>query len=166
MSGWVAVSRDGRFFSENNPDGTPSGQGRPVQMGIDNELKVVGTSGYGHSVAVDLDNGIIALDWTMLGVQNGSVEIEGARSFLWICDETNILGEYKERIATKPDKQGNYTVDYKDLIWRPIWFNRVISTMPGPVLVIGAQVTLPPDYGGKNMQKIVSLFPDGRVGIS
>lgn len=166
MSGWIAITRNGRLLTENNPDGTPTGIGRPVQAGIDNELKVIGTSDYGHSVAVDLDNGILALDYTSIGVQNGSVEITEARSFLWICDETNILGEYKERIATDPDKDGNYTIEYKDLIWRPIWFNRVISTMAAPVLVIGAQVTLPPDYGSKNMQKIVSLYPDGRVGIS
>ena len=99
MSGWLAITRDGVLLRENNEDGSPTGQGRPVQMGLDNELKTIAASEYGHSVAVDLINGVIALDFERLGVQNGTVEIEGVRSFLCICEETNIVGEYKERTA-------------------------------------------------------------------
>ena len=164
--GWVAITRDGRLLREINEDGSPSGQGRPVQMGLDNELRVVAADEYGHSVAVDLDSGVIAIDYTRLAIQNGTVEIDGTKAYLWICEETNIVGEYKERITTDPDEIGNYLIDYKPIIWRPIWFNRMISTLPGAVVVIGAQTTLPKDLGGHNIQKMVSLFPDGRVGIA
>lgn len=164
--GWIAITRDYKILreeegiTEDNPGG-----GRPVQLGIDNELLIVGAQAYGNSVAVDLVNGQVAIGWDTIGVQNGTIEINPKFVFS-LCEETNILGEYQHTKKTKPDKAGNYFIDYQPMIFRPIWFNRVISTLPAPVVVIGAQVTTPKEQGRKNIKKMVSLFPDGRLGIS
>lgn len=165
--GWVAITQDYKLLQEEDgiTEFNPGG-GRPVAMGNKNKLRVVGASAYGHSVAVDLLNGVIALDYTRIGVQNETIELENVKNFIAICDETAIVGEMKKRKATIPDEDGNYYMTYTDLIWRPIWFNRMISTLPGPVVVIGAQTTLPKDQGGRRIKKLVSLFPDGRIGIS
>jgi hypothetical protein len=165
--GWLAITRkneiirEGDGITESNPGG-----GRPVDAGNNNELIVVGAEEYGHKVAIDLVNGVVALDFDSIGVQNGTIELTNARFIFSICEETNIVGEFKHRRTSKPDKAGNYTIDYEPLIFRPIWFNRMISTLPGPVIVIGAQVTTPKEQGRRNIKKMVSLFPDGRVGIS
>ena len=164
--GWVAITRAGEFLREYNEDGSGSGMGRPVEAGNNNELRVIATSAYGHSVAVDLDKGLIALDYTRLGLQNGTVEIENVKSFLYICEETAIIGDLQHRYTTEPDEVGTYLITWEDLIWRPIWFNRHISTVNGQVICIGAQTTTPEDQGKRNVKKLVSLFPDGRVGIS
>lgn len=164
--GWFAITKDDKLLrevdgiTEDNPGG-----GRPVELGNDGGLKICGVVGYGHSVAVDLINGQIALGFDTLGIQNGTVEINPSFVFS-ICEETNIVGEYKHRKTTKPKKNGDYLITYEDLVFRPIWFNRNISTLPGPVIVIGAQTTTPREQGKRNIKKIVSLFPDGRIGIS
>jgi hypothetical protein len=164
MSGWLAITRNYELLRENNEDGTSSGQGRPVDAGNNNELLIIGDSEYGHSVAVDLVNGMIAIDWTNFGIQNETVEIDPKIVFA-ICEETNIIGEYQHRTESEVAEDGGYTIEYSPMIWRPIWFKRMISTLPGPVIVIGAQTTLPVEYGGRNIKKLVSLFPDGRLGI-
>jgi len=106
------------------------------------------------------------LDPDGLEIQNGTVSMTNSRAVLYMCEETNILGEFKHRKTTKPDKAGNYTIDYLPMLFRPIWFNRHISTLPAPVIVMGAQTTTPSDQGKRNIKKMISLFPDGRVGIS
>jgi hypothetical protein len=116
-------------------------------------------------VAVDLVNGSIALDWTRLGVQNGSVELENPKIVFSICEETNIVGEFLHRVESEVAENGGYTIDYQPMIWRPIWFKRHVSTLPGPVIVVGAQTTTPKDQGGRNVKKLISLYPDGRIGI-
>ena len=165
--GWIAITKEYQVLreedgiTENNPGG-----GRPVELGNEGGLLVAGVAGNGHSVAVDLVNGVIAIDYESLGVQNQSIELAGAKFIFSICEETNIIGEYKHRKTTKPDKEGNYFINYEPMIFRPIWFTRNISTLPGPVFVMGAQATTPKEQGKRNIKKIVSLFPDGRIGIS
>lgn len=165
--GWFAITKEYKILreeegiTEDNPGG-----GRPVDAGNNNELLAIGASEYGHSIAVDLVNGVIALDFDSIGVQNGTIELTNTKFAFSICEETNIVGEFQHRKTTRPNKAGDYLITYEPIIFRPIWFNRMISTLPGPVIVIGAQTTTPKEQGRRNIKKIVSLFPDGRVGIS
>lgn len=166
-TGWFAITKDYKFIAEwqgiteDNPGG-----GRPVELGNSGGLIVCGVVGNGHQVAVDLINGQIALGFDRVGVQNGTIELDNLKLIFSICEETNILGEMKHRKTTKPDKKGDYFITYDPMIFRPIWFTRQINTLPGPVYVIGAQTTTPREMGRRNIKKMVSLFPDGRVGIS
>lgn len=144
----------------------PGLNGRPVELGNNGGLRVAGATEYGHTVAVDLRDGILFIDPDNIEIQNDTVSLAGSKAIFYMCEETNILGEFKHRKTTKPDKQGNYFATYDPMIFRPIWFNRIISTLPAPVIVIGAQTTTPSDQGKRNIKKMVSLFPDGRVGIS
>lgn len=166
--GWKAIQRNPlKVLAESNEDGSPTGLGRPVDAGNANELLGVAQEAYGRSVYIDLTNGVIVLDYSKLGLQNGTVEIENPREVIIICDETNIVGEFFHQDVTEPDAEGNVTMTYRPLIWRPIWFKRHISNLNGgPIEVIGAQTTLPESQGEKNIQKIVNLYPDGRIGIS
>lgn len=170
--GWRALYHNGVELREET-------HGRPVQDGEEGKLLVIAQEDYGHTVAIDLQNGVIALDYESLGVQNGTIELNNPKMLLWICDETNIGGEifhmttkwdYKRdenrRKVLDPDagkfiKEGINT--FTPLLWRPIWFTR--NTNGIPTKVIGAQTTLPEVHGGKNLKKMVNLFVDGRIGI-
>jgi hypothetical protein len=87
--GWKAIYKDLTVVSEDD------GVARPVQDGQDGKLIIVAQEDYGHSVAIDLVNGLVALEYTHLGVQNGTIEISASVIFA-ICDETNVVGEFKE----------------------------------------------------------------------
>lgn len=165
--GWIAITKQHQFLREEDgiTEANPGG-GRPVQLGIDGGLIVAGDEAYGHKIAVDLVGGVVAIDYDTIGVQNGTIELSGAKLVFSICDETNIVGEFQHIKTTKPDKAGNYLITYEPMVFRPIWFRRNISTLPGPVIVIGAQTTTPKGQGKKNIKRMVSLFPDGRIGIS
>lgn len=181
--GWIAITKSGERFAEGDPD--PARGGRPVQKGEEGELAVIAQEDYGHRIAVDLYNGIIAIDYEELGVQNGSIELSGPKAMIWICEETTIVGEmahYRAEFVQwkdendKPvyqrDSDGKKLYDQPVLVrndiltpleWRPIWFTRTIAGVP--TKVIGAQTTLPEDFGSRNVKKLVSLFADGRIGI-
>jgi len=165
--GWLAITKDFKVLREEDgiTEDNPGG-GRPVELGNNGGLIVCAVEGNGHKVAVDLIHGVIFIDYDRIGVQNGTIEIENTKTFFSICEETNIVGEFKHIKKTRPDKAGNYLITYEDMIFRPIWFTRNISTLPGPVFVVGAQTTTPKEQGHRNIKKIVSLFPDGRIGIS
>lgn len=170
--GWKAIYRTGnRIISEDDP-----GQGRPVDDGNNEKLSVIAQEDFGHKVAIDLVNGVVALEYETLGIQNGSVEVN-PRVMLWICEETNIVGELRERKTLfHPKRENGHIVrdenkrkvmlktDYEyPLIWRPIWFTRYTNGVPAKV--IGAQTTLPEGFGGRNIKKMITLFSDGRLGI-
>lgn len=170
--GWRAITKEGAELREEV-------DGRPVKMGEEGGLLVIAQEDYLHSVAVDLVNGIIAIDYEHLGIQNGTIELVNDKIRLWICDETSFVSEYmhldrkfefaRDENGRKILQDGKYVKvrnDYQTpLTWRPIWFSRHISTVPAPIKVIGAQTTLPKEMGGKNIKKMISLFPDGRIGI-
>ena len=165
--GWKAITKNFEILTELNEDGSGTGLGRPVDAGNNNELLAVAQEAYGHAVYVDLTNGIIVLDYSAIGIQNGTIEVHNPRTVLTICDETSIVGELQHTFSTDPDVDGNFFTRFEPLIWRPIWFMRHIDTLPGgPIQVIGAQTTLPITQGERNVKLFVSLFPDGRVGIS
>lgn len=166
--GWKAITKDGQLLQE---DGNT---GRPVDLGNEGGLIVVAQEDYGHSVAIDLINGVVAYGYKSLGVQNGTIELDSPTFMFHICDETNVVGglfHLEQRFEPHPDTDGNPSyvrTDYTTpLQWRPIWFTRHTSTSLGEVTVkvIGAQVTLPEEYKGKNVKKLISLFDDGRIGI-
>jgi len=165
--GWLAITSQYKLLKEEDgiTEENPGG-GRPVDAGNNGELLAVGAQEYGHSVLIDLVDGVITIDFDSIGIQNGTIEVSNPRFVFSICEETSIVGEYKHRKTTKPDKTGNYTIIYDPMVFRPIWFNRIISTLPGAVVVVGAQTTTPSAQGRRNIKKIVSLFPDGRVGLS
>ena len=172
---WFTITRKGDLIKEYNDDGTPNG--RPVDAGNNGELLVVGEEDFGHKVAVDLENGVIIVDFDSIGIQNGTLEIAGPRSIFHICDETNVIGEFRHiKQEFVPFKEnGKYVRDENKrkvmvrndiltpLAWRPIWFTRY--TNGNPTKVIGAQVTMPETQGGHNKKKLVSIFSDGRLGI-
>lgn len=164
--GWKAINRNLEILSEYNEDGTGTGLGRPVDAGNNGELIGIAEESYGRSVYVDLTNGILVTNFQRLSIQDDHVSLENAKEVLYICDETSIAGEFFHMETTEPDKEGNIYNSFTPLTWRPIWFMRHISTLPGPIQVIGAQTTLPESQGGRNVQKIISLYPDGRMGIS
>lgn len=165
--GWIAITKENKILREEDgiTEDNPGG-GRPVDLGNENKLLVIAAKEYGHSVAIDLVNGVIALDFEDLGVQNGTIELHNAKAIFTICEETNIVGEFKHRKTTRPKKNGDYLITYEDMVFRPIWFTRHISALPAPIIVIGAQTTTPSEQGKRNIKKIVSLYPDGRIGIS
>lgn len=169
--GWRAITKDGEELREET-------HGRPVQAGEEGNLLVIAQEDFGHSIAVDLSNGVIAIDYESLSVQNGTIELANDKFRFWICEETNIIGEFSEleqRLEYLRDddgrkilgEDGRYQRVRTDilhpLVWRPIWFTRWTNGVP--TKVIGAQITLPKQQGGKNVKKIVSLFADGRIGI-
>lgn len=153
--GWRALYKDGTSVEEGV-------EGRPVQAGEEGKLALIAQEDFGHAIAIDLINGAILFDYTMLNVQNGTVEAD-PKYVLLICDETNIAGELFDLNKTEPDTQGWYEQTIIPIQWRPIWFTRVTNGVP--TKVIGAQTTLPETYGGKNVKKLVSLFESGRIGI-
>src|SRR4051812_27224491 len=146
--GWRAFFRDGTEKSE----GT---DGRPVQDGDEGLLAAIAQEDYGHNVAVDLNRGIIAIDYESISMNNGTVELVNPKTFLWVCDETNVVGDmfhlrqefvdFRDEDGKRVLVDGRYPKVRNDILtpltWRPIWFTRV--TMGIPTKVIGAQTTLP-----------------------
>jgi hypothetical protein len=157
--GWRAWFKDGTYQDELQ-------YARPMKEGKKGKLLAISQEDYHHNIAVDLAHGIIFIDYDVMDIQNGTIEIKAPKSILFICYETLIGADLTHIDASEPNEEGWYTQTERSLIWRPIWFTRHISTLPGPVKVIGAQTTLPTPHGKKNVKKLISLFPDGRVGIS
>ena len=114
-------------------------------------------------MAVDLINGVIIVGYDDWGIQNGTVELQNPRTVFYICDETNIAGGLFNMETSEPDKDGWVINNITPLVWRPIWFTRV--TAGQPTKVIGAQTTLPKEFGGKNVKKMISIFESGSLGI-
>jgi hypothetical protein len=169
--GWIAYHKDGTVLNE-------SEHGRPVAAGEEGNLLCIAQEDYGRKVAVDLVNGVIAFDYERLGMQNGTLELENPKFMFWICEETNIVGEFRhltQELVWFKDENGKYIRDSEGhgqkvrndiltpLLWRPIWFTRY--TMGQPTKVIGAQTTTPDMQGARNIKKMVSIFIDGRIGI-
>ncbi len=157
--GWFSIDHDDNFLREET-------DGRPVQAGEEGLLKFIGQEDFGHKVGIDLVAGVILFDYDEISTQNGTVEVHNPRSVLYICDETNIIGDLVDvsRARGRPTKEGVVRQNIKTFHWRPIWFTR--HTPFGFMKVIGAQTTLSKTYGGKNLKKLVTLFEDGRIGIS
>lgn len=177
--GWRAFYKDGteKNESDTNEDGTQK-WGRPVEDGEQGNLACIAQEDFGRSVAIDLINGIVALDYNYLGVQNGTVELSDPKLMFWICDETNIVGELAHIQTSFPYAKDEYgkmimgddgrfvKVRFDKIIpltWRPIWFTRYTNGVP--CKIVGAQTTLPKEQGGKNTKKIITIFSDGRIGI-
>lgn len=159
--GWIAVNKDKEILREFQEDGSQL-YGRPVEDGESGHLTMIGQQDYGHNIYVDLIQGVIIIDPKNMSIdENGMMSIEEASTILWVCEETNIIGEFFNAITSEPDEEGNFTIGYEPLVWRPIWFSRHTSGVPAPTKVIGAQTT----WEGRNIKKVVSLFPDGRIGI-
>ena len=170
---WKAFYKSGLVQTEDDP-----GVGRPVQAGEDGELLCIAQEDFGHKVAIDLINGTVCLEYDSIGIQNGTIELSNPGVIFSICEETNIVGDYKHLKQEFVDwrdedgrkilsEDGRYTKVRNDiltdLIWRPIWFTRTTSGVPAKV--IGAQTTTPEIQGSKNIKKLIILFSDGRLGI-
>lgn len=172
--GWIAVTKENELLREED------NIGRPMELGNNGGLKCIAQEDFGHSVAVDLINGVIAIDYdSPLTIQNDTVELANVKTFLWIADDVNIVGEYRhlsqQFFFAKNDKGTRYLRDGEGkkirlrndvltpLTWRPIWFTRWTNGIP--VKIIGAQTTTPEMQGATNVKKMVSLYPDGRLGI-
>lgn len=156
--GWISYHKDGTILSEG------AGNGRPVAEGEEGNLKVIVQEDYGHKVAVDLMQGVIIIDYDNIDVQGGNIGIVNPSTILYVCDETVIAGELFKVHKTKPNKDGWFEHKKIPLLWRPIWFTRMINGVI-PIKVIGLQTTLGTPYKRKNVKKMVSLFPDGKIGI-
>lgn len=154
--GWTAYYKDGRVLNE-------SEHGRPVQDGEEGLLKVIVQEDFGHKVALDLEQGVILIDYDELDVQGGNIGFTNIKSILYVCDETNIVGELFKLKKTRPNKEGWFKQTIEPFVWRPIWFTRYTNN--SPTKVIGMQTTLGTPYKRKNIKKLVSLFEDGRIGI-
>lgn len=177
--GWRSISKTGEIRYEDHPD--PELGGRPVAQGEEGNLLFIEQEDYGHRVGIDLRVGVILIDYPEpAGFQNGTLEVSDWKLMLWMADDTSIVGEMgnmESKYDLKLDEAGRKIHDENGklvqirtdtiipLTFRPIWFSRHISTLPAPVKVIGAQVTLPESQGGHNNKKMVMLYPDGRIGI-
>jgi hypothetical protein len=178
--GWRSISKTGEIRYEGHTD--PERGGRPVAQGEEGNLLFIEQYDYGHRVGIDLTMGIILFDYeNEVGIQNGTLEVANPKYSLWLCDETSFVGEMASLshvYELKRDEKGRKVHDDKGnlvevrtdiltpLVFRPIWFSRHISTLPAPVKVIGLQTTLPELQGGANIKLMVSLYYDGRIGIS
>lgn len=160
--GWRAIDVDGNLILEER-------EGRPMKAGEEGKLLVIAQEDYLHSVAIDLVNGKILLGYEELSVdeETKEINIKNPKYVISICDETNRVHDLFFTKSTKPDADGNVFNTYTPISWRPIWFTRNTLTGQGliSVKVIGAQATLPPEFGGKNVKKLVSIFPDNTIGI-
>lgn len=138
-----------------------------MEQGEQGNLLVIAQEDYLHSVAIDLINGKIYFGYEELSVVDGEINIKNPKYEIVICDETNRVYDLFHTDATKPDADGNIFRTYRPIEWRPIWFTRTTQTpiTTTIVKVIGAQATLPPEFGGKNVKKLVTLFPDNTIGI-
>jgi hypothetical protein len=154
--GWTAYNKDGTVLNEGE-------HGRPVQAGEDGQLRFITQEDYGHKVALDLERGVILLDYEAVDAQGGNIAVANARSIIYVCDETSIVGDLFKLHKTKPNKEGWFKQKAIPFTWRPIWFTRHINN--DAVKVVGLQTTLGTPYKRKNVKKLISLFPDGRLGI-
>lgn len=175
--GWIALTKDGEIYREGDPN--PERGGRPVAKGEEGNLAIIAQEDFGHKIAIDLYNGIIIIGYDDLRIaENGQAELQNPQTLLWICEETNIAGDLfflEQQFVPYEDKEGNRYINtdgsvvtirndvLTSIIWRPIWFTRTTAGIQ--TKVIGAQTTLPPEFGGKNVKKMVSIFADGRLGI-
>lgn len=168
--GWLAYHRDGTILREET-------HGRPADAGEEGKLRCIVQEDYGHKVAVDLNRGVIGIDYEFLDVQTGNLAWN-PRAEIWICEDSNIVGDLydvKAEYVWAFDDNGKRIRDGNGqgvkvrndilipLIWRPIWLSRVTNGVA--TKIIGAQTTLPEMYGGRNVKKMVNLFADGRIGI-
>lgn len=156
--GWTAYHKDGTITNELE-------HGRPVQAGEDGELAAIVQEDFGHKIFVDLEAGVIVVDYENLDVQGGNIGVNNPRTILYVCDETNIVGELLvvKRRRGRPTKEGVIKQDIKTFKWRPIWFTR--HTNEHVSKVIGLQTTLEAPFGKRNVKKMITLFEDGRIGI-
>lgn len=156
--GWTSYHKDGTILTE---DGST---GRPVAEGEEGNLRFIQQEDYGHKIGVDLLSGVILIDYNAIDLQNNGLAVDSPKSILYVCDETVIAGELFKIHRTRPNKEGWFQNKQIPLVWRPIWFTRIINGVI-PVKVIGLQTTLGTPYKRKNIKKMISLFPDGRIGI-
>jgi hypothetical protein len=157
---WRAFTKDGQHLFEGK-------HGRPVEMGTNNELIAIAEEENHHNVMVLLEHGIIALEYEGFEFENAKLIVKNPKVILNICEETLIVSDLKEIERVWHNKEEGWFSDIEHpLIWRPIWFSRVFPMQGQSVKVIGAQTTLPEVHGGQNVKKMISLFPDGRLGIS
>lgn len=166
---WRAFTKDGQHLFEGK-------HGRPIEAGNNGELVAICEEENHHQILVDLIHGVIIIgyDGVEISEETKTLQVNGPKLFIWIADETNIVGDLKEvvrkEVTPPPEeefKEGWYSETEYPLIWRPIWFTRhVIGAVTTQVRVIGAQTTLPEMYGGHNVKKMVMLYDDGRIGIS
>lgn len=169
--GWRAIYKDGTELREET-------HGRPVQDGEEGKLLVIAQEDFGHNIAVDLINGVLAIDYESLDFLDGQIQLTNTKSYLCINDETNIVGDLyfvDQEFVDLRDEEGRKVIGadgrfvkvrndhLRPLIWRPIWFTRYTNGLPAKV--IGAQTTTPPEFGNKNVKKMVCIYPDGRLGI-
>jgi hypothetical protein len=176
--GWRSISKTGEIRYEGHPD--PELGGRPVDQGEEGALLVIEQSDFGHRVCVDLVHGIVLIDYEEdITLQGNTLEAKNPKTVLFACDDTNILNEYKhlnQELVLARDEMGRKVHDDKgnlvkvrndhlvDLKFRPIWFTRFTNGIP--TKVIGLQTTTPVEMGSRNVKLLVSLFADGKIGIS
>lgn len=154
--GWIAYTREGEILEE-------SQHARPVQAGEEGKLLAIAQEDAGRKVAIDLTGGIVFIDYDTIGVKDGYLEVAGFKTMFYICSETIRIAEMFEMDLGEIDEQGWQLQYITPLVWRPIWFTRWANGIPAKV--IGAQVTLSRDYGSKNVKKMITIFPDGTIGI-
>lgn len=154
--GWTSLSRTGEILVE----GT---HGRPVAAGEEGSLRAIFQEDYGHKVAIDLIGGVIIIDYESWELQNDTLGFANPQTVLYICDDTLIGADLFNVRRYRPNKEGWYKNKVTPIVWRPIWFSRVINGEY--TKVIGAQTTTPKVHGKHNVKKMVMLFPDGRIGI-
>jgi hypothetical protein len=170
--GWIAVTQEDKVLQEDK-------DGRPMELGSNGGLKLIAQEDFGHSAAIDLIDGVIYIDYETPLVQDGIIGVRNPKVALCICDDVNIVGEYKhltqkfffvrneEDTAWLRGEDGEKIKRRNDiltpLIWRPIWFTRWTNGVP--TKIIGAQTTTPEVQGATNVQKKVSFYIDGRLGI-
>jgi len=155
--GWLAINKTDQILREDQ-------DGRPVQQGEEGNLKFILQEDFNQKVAVDLINGVVIIGYDDWGIQNGTVEIHNPRTVLYLCEETNVVGELMNIEPSEADAKGDYVNTITLLQFRPIWFTRVTAGIPAKI--IGLQTTTPKEYGGRNVKMLISLFSDGRIGIS
>lgn len=140
-----------------------------MEQGEKGNLAIIAQEDYLHSVAVDLIAGRIIFGYEELSVdpETKEINIKNPKYVMSICDETNRVHDLFWTDESKPDKKGDVFREYRPIEWRPIWFSRTTMSAVGTIVVkvIGAQTTLPPEFGGKNVKKLISLFPDNTIGI-
>jgi hypothetical protein len=154
--GWTAYHKDGTVLNEGE-------HGRPVQAGEEGQLSLITQEDFGHKIAIDLNAGVIAIDYDAIDAQGGNIAIANPKTVLYVCDDTNIAGELFGLKKGRPNKEGWFKQTVVPLTWRPIWFTR--HTNENQVKVIGLQTTLKSPYKRHNVKKLVCLFDDGRIGI-
>ncbi len=143
--GWRAINKQGEFLLEEK-------DGRPMKQGEEGNLLVIAQEDYLHSVAIDLISGRILFGYEELSVdENKQINIKNPKYVISICDETNRVSDLFNTSETKPDADGNVIRTYTPIEWRPIWFTRNTLTGMGTIIVkvIGAQATLPKEFGGR-----------------